>query len=566
MGCQSLYAQYFFTGEVRDAHGDRLQNGSISVLSTGSSYRPGVHGEFEIISRKLTDSVILSFDGYEPYTASVSAMEFLQITLKSIPFPVAPKKRYLKSVFKDINSRGPFREDSHRTHSSLVENPFVAQSATVSFPANIDRSSYNIVRKFLDMGSRAPRDAVRIEELLNYFNSYYECPDTGEIFHCSSDLMSCPWNENHKLLSLNICAGKTDLQKAPPANLVFLIDASGSMDLPDKLPMIKSSIRLLINNLRDIDTVSVIEFGGRLRVLLHDMSGSEKNRIIGAIEGMTPDGPTPGEEAIKLAYEVAHSQFIKEGNNKIILITDGDISEGPSGKRNLEDFIGEQSREGISFNCIGVGMDDYKNSELPELAEKGNGTFAVAADEETAEGLLVSQLAPAFFCMADSALITTSFNSGLVKEYRLIGFDNRRDALKDSTLSAGLEGRKIGSGHSLLALFELVPAEVSVNTDTVAEVKISYCLPGQSGQTGQHVAKMISYSCPNKQIPFERAENKLKKTGCIALLGMKLQGSGYVSQISWTDIEKMAKKAFSGNNCVDKEYLELVAKAKKVYK
>jgi Ca-activated chloride channel family protein len=374
--------------------------------------------------------------------------------------------------------------------------------------------------------------------------------------------MSCPWNENHKLLSLNICAGKVDIQKAPPGNLVFLIDASGSMDLPDKLPMIKSSIRLLIKNLRDIDTVSVIEFGGKLRVLLHGIPGSGKSKIMEAIERLEPDGPTPGEEAIRLAYEVARSQFIPGGNNRIILITDGDISEGMSGKRKLEDFIGEQSQDGISLNCIGVGMGDYKNSELPDLAEKGHGNFASAADEAAAEEILVSQLAPASFCVADSVFITTGFNSSLVKEYRLIGFDNRRSLLEDTAL-AGLESRKIGSGHSLLVLFELSPAEVPVNTDTAAEVKISYCLPGQ---TGRNAVKVISYSCPNKLIPFEKAENKLIKSACIALFGMKLQGSGYVSQISWIDIEKMAKKAFSGNNCVDKEYLELVAKAKKVYK
>jgi Ca-activated chloride channel family protein len=331
------------------------------------------------------------------------------------------------------------------------------------------------------------------------------------------------------------------------------------MDLPDKLPMVKSAIRLLINNLRDIDTVSVIAFGGKLRILLEGMPGSGKAKIMEVIEGLAPDGPTPGEQAIKLAYEVAHRQFMPGGNNKIILITDGDISESPSGKRQLEDFIGEQSQDGISLNCIGVGMEGYKNSELPELAKKGHGEFAHAADEQDAENLLVSQLAPTSFCMADSVFITTGFNSSLVKEYRLIGFDNRKSLLGDTVLSR-LEGSRIVSGHSLLALFELVPRDSIINADTVAEVKISYCLPGQNS------GKVISYSCPNKLIPFDKAKSNLKKAACIALFGMKLQESGYVSQISWIDIEKMTKKVFPGNNCIDKEYVELVAKAKKVYK
>jgi Ca-activated chloride channel homolog len=545
MGSVSLPAQYFFTGEVKDAHGDGLQNGSINVLSTGSSYRPGVHGEFGIISRRLNDTVTLSFDGYEPYTAAVSAAEFLQVTLKSLAFTAVSNRHCLKSVF---SNSGP-----------STEHPFVDQSSSVSFPGNIDRASYNLIRKFLDMGAVVPHDAVQIEEILNYFNFYYESPDTGNVFHCSSDLLPCPWNGLHKLLCLSICAGKADLQKAPPANLVFLIDASGSMDLPDKLPMVKSAIRLLINNLRDIDTISVIEFGGKLRVLLEGMPGSGKAKIMEAIEGLAPDGPTPGEQAIKLAYEVAHRQFIPGGNNKIILITDGDISESPSGKRQLEHLIGEQSQDGISLNCIGVGMEGYKNSELPELAKKGHGEFGHAADEQDAENLLVSQLAPTSFCMADSVFITTGFSSSLVKEYRLIGFDNRKSLLGDTVLSR-LEGSRIVSGHSLLALFELVPRDSIINADTVAEVKISYCLPGQSS------GKVINYSCPNKLIPFDKAKSNLKKAACIALFGMKLQESGYVSQISWIDIEKMTKKSFPGNNYIDKEYVDLVAKAKKVYK
>ena len=545
MGCVSLPAQYFFTGEVKDAHGDGLQNGSISVLSTGSSYRPGVHGEFGITSRKLNDTVTLSFDGYEPYTAAVSAAEFLQVTLKSLAFTAVSDRHCVKSVFSDSKPS--------------AEHPFVGQSSSVSFPGNIDRASYNLIRKFLDMGAAVPHAAVQIEEILNYFNFYYESPDTGDVFHCSSNLLSCPWNELHKLLCLSICAGKADLQKAPPANLVFLIDASGSMDLPDKLPMVKSAIRLLINNLRDIDTVSVIEFGGRLRVLLEGMPGSGKAKIMEVIEGLTPDGPTPGEQAIKLAYEVAHRQFIPGGSNKILLITDGDISESASGKRQLEELIGDQSQDGISLNCIGVGMEGYKDSELPGLAKKGNGEFAHVTDEQDAENQLVSQLAPTSFCMADSVFITAGFSSSLVKEYRLIGFDNPKSLVGDTLLSR-LEGSKVVSGHSLLALFELVPRDSLINADTVAEVRISYCLPGQNS------GKVINYSCPNRLIPFDKAENNLKKTACIALFGMKLQGSGYVSQISWADIEKMTKKIFSGNNCIDKEYVDLVAKAKKVYK
>lgn len=551
-------AQYFFTGEVKDPHGDKLQNGSIIVQSTGSSYRPGVYGEFEITSRKPGDTLILLFEGYEPYTTAISTTEFLRVILKRLSFPPGSKKNYLKSVFTGIKTSGTASEGGHGSYNSLVENPFVDQSASVSFPGNINRASYGIIRRFLDMGYTVPPDAVQIEEILNYFNFYYEGPEKGNVFHCSSNLLSCPWNESHKLLCLNICARKVNIQNAPPGNLVFLIDASGSMDLPNKLPLVKSGIRLLIKNLRNIDTVSVIAFGGKVRALLEGIPGSEKGRIIKAIEELAPDGPTPGEEGIKLAYEIARRQFIPGGNNRIILVTDGDINEGPSTENELEDFVEQQSQGGIYLTCVGVGMGNYKNSKLPILAQKGHGNFAYADDERDAEKLLAGQLAQTLFAVADSVFITTDFNPALVKEYRLIGFDNKRSLLED-TLSR-LEGSKIGSGHSLLALFELIPKKDSTGIETVAEVKINYCLPGQNS------GEMISYSCPNNLIPFDKAESSLKKAVCLAMFGMKLRESGHVSQISWIGIEKMAKKNFTGNDFIDKEYLALVAKAKRIYK
>lgn len=552
-----LSAQYFFTGEVKDPHGDKLRNGSIIVQSTQSAYKTGAYGEFGIISKKQDDSLIFTFEGYEPCTTAISANGFLQITLKKLASPARAKNDDLKSIFKGMKTtcsaadRGPL--------NSLVENPFVDQSASVSFSGNINRTSYNVVRKFLDMGFTVPTDAVQIEGILNYFNFNYEPPDSGNEFYCSSDLLSCPWNESHKLLCLNICARKINLQAAPPANLVFLIDASGSMDLPNKLPIVKSGIRLLIENLRDIDKVSLVEFGATVRPLLEGVSGSEKGRIIKAIEELEPDGPTPGKEAINLAYMVAGKQFIPGGNNRIILLTDGDISEEPVAEKELQDFIEQQSRQGIRLTCVGVGMGNYKTSKLPDLSQRGHGNFGYADDEQEVEKLLVSQLAQTSFTVADQICISSDFNPDLVKEYRLIGFDNKASLLPEDT-SFRLKGGKIGSGQSLFALFELIPKTDSIAIETIADIKIHYRLPGQDS------SKMISYSCPNKEVPFEKAGVNLKRAGCIAMFGMKLRESGYVSQVPWPEIEKMAKKNFAGNDFINREYVELVTKAKKIYR
>lgn len=542
-----LSAQYFFTGEVKDPHGDKLQNGSIVVQSTHSTYKPGSYGEFEIVSKTPDDSLTFCFDGYQTCTTAISANGFLQITLKKLPSPAEPADK-----------------QSYGAHLKSL-----CKGTSVSFSGNINRTSYNLVRKFLDMGYPVPHDAVSIEEILNYFNfdqvdensrqkgENFRRGGGNPAFYCTSDLLSCPWNSLHKLLCLNIFANRVDLKSSPPANLVLLIDASGSMDLPNKLPIVKSGIRLLIDNLRDIDRVSVVGFGARVGILAEGIPGSQKERIIKVIEALEPDGPTPGKEGISLAYQVAHKQFIPGGNNKIILVTDGDINEDPAAEEALEDFIAQQSLHGIHLSCMGIGMGNYKHSGLPMLSQKGNGSFGYADNEQEVEKLFASQLASIPLTVAERMCITADFNPAFVKEYHLIGFDNRPGLSKDTVYK--LEDGKIGSGQSIFALFELTPTDTTAVIESVADIKINYGLPGHDSLNA------ISYSCPNKLVSFEKAEKNLKRAGCVALFGMKLRESDDVLQVSWPEIEKMAKRNFNGKDYIDKEYLDLIAKAKKIY-
>ena len=618
MASTSSPAQYFLTGEVKDSHGDKLQNVSILIRSTGEKCRTGAYGDFRITSIKAEDSLSFIFAGYQPYTTLVSATGFLQVTLKRLPFNTSSRNNYLASVI--IRNTPPPTSDptppastsassnppppnpapsasmppnatgsapsgsppagsaapaipTPSPRTSLIENPFVPQSATVSFQAGTNRASYSNIRRFLDMGLPVPPEAVKIEEMLNYFNLYYEEPEKENLFHCSSDLLPCPWNPAHKLLFLNICARKVDIEKAPPANLVFLIDASGSMDMPNKMPLVKSGFRSLIKNLREKDAVSVVQYGRRVGVVLDGVPGSQQQQITRAIEELEPDGPTPGEAGIRLAYEVAKRQFIPGGNNRIVLITDGDINEGLSSEKELEDLVEQQNQGGIRLTCLGVGMDSSQNSRLAELAQKGEGNFAYVDDEEEVGKLLVNELAPSLaasapspstssasascFTVADKVCVTTTFDSALVKEYRLIGFDNKKSVLEDTAFHLG--GSKIGSGHSILALFEIDPKYDSTGVDTIARVSIKYCLPGQQ------TAQITTYGCLNNPTPFDRAEVNLKKAACIALFGMKLKESGYAAQITWPDMEKMAKKTFAGNYFMDRQYLALVSKARKIY-
>jgi Ca-activated chloride channel family protein len=568
-------AQFFLTGEVLDVHGDKLQNVSVSSHSSGFVYQTDMTGEFRISSRVMDDTLTFAVDGYEPYTTAVHSTGYLLVTLRMNTFEadeverrlvsriqVLKKASVVEAVMKDSAGRGLMVPASMRFtgagFSGRVENPFVPQTAAVSFTGAVGRESYSTIRRFLDMGSAVPADAVKIEEMLNYFNFSYEEPGARDLFNCSSQVVSCPWNPAHRLVAVRVCARKVDLGNRPPCNLVLLIDASGSMDMPNKLPLIKSGIRLLVDNLRDIDTVSVVEFGRQVRVLFAGMPGSEKMRILRAVEGLAADGPSPGLAGIKLAYAVAQQQFIRRGNNRVILLTDGDVSmEPPAGEQDLEDLIEQQNQAGIRLTCGGLGMKSVKDSKLPRLAEIGRGNFAYLDDEKTVEQLLAGELDPRLASVADNVSVSAEFNPALVSEYRLIGYDNKRQVLEDT--AAGLTGSRVGSGNSLVALLEVAPKPDSTGADTLARIRVNYSLPGQA------VVRTMSFDCMNDVIPLDRAEIDWRRAICLALFGMKLQRSDYAGQVSWPDLEKMAKKLFSGSNYLDDEYISLIDRAKRIY-
>ncbi|MGH2564991.1 MAG: vWA domain-containing protein, partial [Ginsengibacter sp.] len=329
-------AQYYIRGDVKDEKNQPLQNVKIYMPASRSLYYSGITGGFGIPSSSQYDSLIFTADGFEPKSLKIKTDVYQEITLKMSATSVSTQKQKLVSL--TIGSEGhiyPTAYYNNESYSSLVENDFVkaGNNHTTAFAMRIDKASYSNVRRFINQDSKVPPDAVRIDEMLNYFNFNYKEPPAKSIFRIESQVTDCPWDETHELLFLNLSGKKLNLDKVPPSNLVFLIDVSGSMDLPNRLPLLKEAFRLLVNSLRKKDTVSIVVYGGTVGVWLQPTSGDQKEKITKSIEELTASGDTPGEAAIRSAYKLAENTFIKGGNNRIILATDGDFNIGQTSEK-----------------------------------------------------------------------------------------------------------------------------------------------------------------------------------------------------------------------------------------
>lgn len=440
LSCSVLAQQQtYFRGEVSDESGNKLQQVSIRQLSTGLLFKTGMGGRFGISSNAVVDSFYFSLEGYQPEKWSGTADAFLQIRLRLLPSSLSnPDRPRLSSRTANMS-----RQDERRaffgneTYTSLIENAWINtnQYPTTGLGLNVDRASYSNIRRFLNRATYVPADAVRIEEMLNYFPvpaTSLASPTDTALFKVGSLLGPCPWNWDHQLLQVQVAARQLDLDTLPASHLVFLIDVSASMDMPNRLPLLQSAFRMLTLNLREKDTVSIVAYGGITAVLLRAVSGCEKDSIMHVIDSLTPGGATPGESGIRMAYQLAKDHFIENGNNRVILATDGDFNVGLRTESELDELITSQRVKGIYLTCLGVGMGNYKDSKIQLLAEKGNGNFAYIDTEREAEKIMMKEFAQTLYTVADNAYMQVSFSPNWVKQYRLIGFDNKVSALLDS--------------------------------------------------------------------------------------------------------------------------------------
>lgn len=566
--CSSLRAQqYYVRGEVKDEAGNILQNVFILQHKTGYVFRSGTSGTFGIVSNQQIDTFSFAMEGYCREKVVVDADKYISVRLKKLNGGTSFRKDKLSSQIKDLE-----RDEQKtwltgdETYASILENRFVSAKKfpTTGMSLNVDRASYSNIRRFITLKTIVPPDAVRIEEMLNYFNLNYKQPEPGSLFNIQTTLTACPWNTDNELFYINLSSQKLNLDTLPASQLVFLIDVSGSMDMANRLPLLKSAFRLLVNNLRDKDSVSIVVYGGVTGIMLHPTSGEEKDKILRAIDELEPGGSTPGESGIRLAYSIARNHFIQGGNNRVILATDGDFNVGLKTETELDELISAQRESGIYLTCLGVGMGNYKDSKIQTLANKGNGNFAYLDNYKEAEKVLLREFTQTLYAVADNVYMNVEFNPEYVKEYRLIGFDNKVGALRDT--ASVIEGGEIGSGHSMIALFEITPTEINkgaikdnFTSGKFADIKLNYQLPNNI------VPLSTSHTARFDFIPFEETEKTFQFSAAVAMFGSLLRTSPHMKNIGWNEIITFAEASSGKTDLLQKEFLSLLYQARDLY-
>lgn len=448
-----------------------------------------------------------------------------------------------------------------------------------TFSIDVDVASYSNMRRFINNGQMPPADAIRTEELLNYFTYDYPAPQGKDPVSITTEVSSAPWNQQHRLVHIGIKAKEIAIDNLPASNLVFLIDVSGSMDSQNKLPLLKSSLKLLVQKLRPQDRVAIVTYANHTEEVLPSTSCEDKQKILSVIENLHAGGGTAGSDGIQRAYRIAEANFIKGGNNRIILSTDGDFNIGPSSPQELEKLIETKRSSGIYLTVLGFGMGNYKDNRIQTLAEKGNGNHAYIDNLTEAKKVLVNEFGGTLFTVAKDVKIQVEFNPAKVQAYRLIGYESRlledKD-FNDDTKDAG----EMGAGHSVTALYEIIPVGVKSNllgdidplkyqktekkeekkslTDSpeLLTLKLRYKQPDSDKSSKMEVSVI------DKNTSLNNASENFRFSAAVAGFGMLLHDSKYKNDLTYDDVIRLARKATRYDpEGYRKEFIRLVESA-----
>ncbi|MDH5719439.1 MAG: VWA domain-containing protein [Spirochaetia bacterium] len=460
-------------------------------------------------------------------------------------------------------------------YDRIYENDFLEanKNPLSTFSVDVDTASYSNVRRFLTNGSLPPKDAVRIEELINYFSYDYKTPkDNEKPFSVNSETSTAPWNKERKIVHIGIKGKEIKPENIPPRNLVFLLDVSGSMSAENKLPLLKKALKLLVQQLNHKDKVAIAVYAGSSGLVLPPTSGENGQAILSAFDRLQAGGSTNGGQGIELAYKTASEMFNENAVNRVILATDGDFNVGVTNQGDLTRLIEEKRKSGIFLTVLGFGMGNYKDSTMEKLADKGNGNYAYIDTFAEARKTLLEEAASTLITIAKDVKIQVEFNPALVKAYRLIGYENRmlkKEDFNDDKKDAG----EIGAGHTVTALYEIVPPEGEVNLQKVDDLK--YQTPASSNygsnsselltvkirykEPKEEKSKLISYPVKDTNTLFENSSENLRFSAAVAGFGMLLRDSEYKGSSSFDMVYETAKNALGKDkNGYRAEFLRLV--------
>ncbi|WP_249384101.1 VWA domain-containing protein [Chitinivorax sp. B] len=436
----------------------------------------------------------------------------------------------------------------------------VAHAPVSTFSIDVDTGAYANMRRFLNQGQLPPADAVRVEELINYFPYQYTLPqqkNEGKLvpFGVTSEIAPSPWNPDSYLIRIGVKASDVAKATLPPANLVFLVDVSGSMNEPAKLPMVKNALKLLTNQLRPQDRISMVTYAGGTQVVLEPTSGSEKAKISAAIDQLRPGGSTAGAAGIQLAYQMASQGFMKEGINRILLATDGDFNVGISDFRQLKSLVEEKRKSGVSLSSLGFGAGNYNEQLMEQIADAGDGNYSYIDNLNEAQKVLSDELSSTLAVVAKDVKIQLEFNPNVVAEYRQIGYENRalkREDFNNDKVDAG----EIGAGHSVTALYEVTliggkrmldglrygsdktTQSGSDKTDELAFLRMRYKIPGSDK------SQLLEFPLYKRDIKTAaQTSEDFRFAAAVAAFGQELKGGKYIGQFGYDQIQKLADSA-----------------------
>jgi len=494
--------QVVIKGTVTDTSGTPLSGVVVMVKGTNNTSMTGTEGRYAITAGPEAKILVFSLRGMKPLEEPIAGRTLINVIMEAdsdtktdsqvspvrdrenkkdrkpvsdevymviteeMAMESAPAIAYDRSARATggVNAKAswhhqPYTEQNTESYAAISENGYrdPLREPYSTFSIDVDNASYSNVRRFINLGQEVPEDAVRIEEMINYFRYEYPKPTGEHPFSVYTEAGICPWNSNHYLLHVGLRGKDIDRKEMQPSNLVFLIDVSGSMDYPNKLPLLKSAFGMLVNELREQDRVAIVVYAGAAGVVLESTPGNRKETIMQALDNLQAGGSTAGGAGLMLAYKIAEKNFVRGGNNRIILATDGDFNVGVSDNKSMEQLVEEKRGLGIYMTVLGFGMGNIKDDKMEIIADKGNGNYAYIDNIQEARRVLVQEFGGTLFTIAKDVKFQIEFNPAYVKAYRLVGYENRLLAdqdFNDDTKDAG----EMGAGHTVTALYEIIPA------------------------------------------------------------------------------------------------------------